>query len=59
MYQKATISQAAHALARGEWVYASNGCGMQLCLPYKITMREARKRVMRFLRVEGDLLLLR
>lgn len=59
MYQKVTIGQAARALARGEWVFASNGCAFQLTRPKGISLREARKRVMRFRWAEGDLLLLR
>ena len=58
MYKKVTIGQAARALARGEWIFASNGCAFQLCRPQGISLREARKRVMCFRWAEGDLLLL-
>ena len=59
MYQKVTIGQAARALARGEMVFASNGCAFQLGRPWEVSLREARKYAMRFRWSEGDLLLSR
>ena len=57
MYQKVTIGQAARALARGEIIWSSIGFAMQLPGVRGMSIRKARKRVMRFRRYMGDLLL--